>query len=340
MASNNAYDCCLIGGTFDRLHAGHKLLLSMAMTRANSVEIHIVSDDLASKKSAFIQDYDTRFNAILDWLGDKSYHSVKLFQLNDSFGPAPTHKSADAIVATPETLGNCEEINRQRKMSGLAELAILEVPHMLDFSGQIISSSRIRCGVIDSDGNPWISETVRISELKMASSLDSELKNPMGVLFEGPEELPEIAMSEALQSIDRQNSSLIAVGDVSVATLLELGVVPDIGIIDGMTKRQELLDAERVDISEFQNILTASNPAGHLTPSLITAIETALKNQLPSLINVDGEEDLAPIIIHCLAPIGTAVVYGQPRTGVVVQISTIEVKSRCRNILSMFEVIG
>ena len=45
------------------------------------------------------------------------------------------------------------------------------------------------------------------------------------------------------------------------------------------------------------------------------------------LINVDGEEDLAPIIIHCLAPIGTAVIYGQPKVGVVVQISTLEVKS-------------
>ena len=60
----------------------------------------------------------------------------------------------------------------------------------------------------------------------MVSSLDNELKTPMGNLFEGPEEFPEVAMTDALEFIDQQHrSSIIAVGDVSVATLLEMGVV-------------------------------------------------------------------------------------------------------------------
>ena len=174
----------------------------------------------------------------------------------------------------------------------------------------------------------------------MVSSLDEELKTPMGVLFQGPEEFPEIAMSEALEFIDRENSAIIAVGDVSVATLIDMGLTPDVGIIDGMTKRAELDDAQKVVTSSFKNKLSAVNPPGHLTPSLIEAIEQALSNEAPTVINVDGEEDLAPIIIHCLAPIGTSVVYGQPKVGVVVQISSLEVKQRCRNILSMFEVVG
>jgi uncharacterized protein (UPF0218 family) len=33
------------------------------------------------------------------------------------------------------------------------------------------------------------------------------------------------------------------------------------------------------------------------------------------------------------------VIYGQPRVGVVVQITSLSVKERCRNILSQFEVI-
>jgi len=340
MANDGVYACCLVGGTFDRLHAGHKLLLAMAISRSERVEVHVINDELASRKSAFIQSYEDRVEAILEWLGEKSYHSVKLFQLNDSFGPAPTHKSADAIVATPETVGNCQEINRQRTAAGLQELSVLEVPHMLDFSGQIISSSRIRGGRIDQDGNPWLINQLRTSDMKMVSTLDSELKTPMGNLFKGPEDFPEIAMAEALESIDRQNSSIIAVGDVSVATLLEMGVIPDIGIIDGMTKREELNESEKVNPSDFHQILAANNPPGHLTPSLVEAIDEALSNEFPSVINVDGEEDLAPIIIHCLAPIGSAVIYGQPKVGVVVQISSIAVKTRCRDILSMFEVIG
>ena len=210
---------------------------------------------------------------------------------------------------------------------------------MLDYSGKIISSSRIRSGKIDSDGNAWIDTKIRQNKLKMVSKLDGELKTPMGTLFEGPEDYPEVAMTEAIESIDRENSSIVAVGDVSVATLLGMGIVPDIGIIDGMTKRTKLADSDIIDSSEFTNVLDAINPAGHLTPSLIDAVEVALSNDESTIINVDGEEDLAPILIHCFAPIGTAVIYGQPKVGVVVQISSLAVKNRCRDILSMFEVV-
>ena len=339
MATEVRYACCLVGGTFDRLHSGHKLLLSMAISRSEQVEIHVVNDEIAGRKSPHIQPYDDRVDAIYDWLSEKSYHSVSIFQLNDSFGPAPNHESADAIIATPETIGNCQEINRMREVSGLGKLSILEVPHMLDYSGKIISSSRIRSGMIDSDGNAWIDDQNRQHELKMVATLDNELKNPMGTLFEGPEEYPEVAMSEAIESIDRQNSSIVAVGDVSVATLIGMGIIPDIGIVDGMTKRVKLNESELIDSSHFTNILSAINPAGHIMPSLIDAVENALSKDEPTIINVEGEEDLAPIIIHCLAPIGTAVIYGQPKTGVVVQISTLAVKNRCRDILSMFEVV-
>lgn len=340
MATGSKFECCLVGGTFDRFHAGHKLLLSVAISRCKSVEIYVVNDILASKKSNLIQSYEDRTEKILDWLSQKSHHGVKIFKLDDSFGPAPVHKTADAIVATPETTGNCDEINRMRKSSGLAELSILEVPHMIDYSGAIISSTRIRSGAIDADGNPWIEPDKTQQMLKMNSSLDLELKTPMGSLFPGPEDLPEVAMTEALESLSPNHGSIVAVGDVSVATMLDLEIIPDIGIIDGMTKRQELDDSEKVSTVQFQNHLHCNNPPGHISPSMISSIKQALASNQKTLINVEGEEDLAPIIIHCLAPVGTVVIYGQPRVGVVVQITSLSVKERCRNILSLFEVIG
>ena len=64
--------------------------------------------------------------------------------------------------------------------------------------------------------------------LKMNPSLDGELKTPMGSLFSGPEDLPEVAMTEAFESLTPNHGSIIAVGDVSVATLLDMEVVPEV----------------------------------------------------------------------------------------------------------------
>mgnify|MGYP003307640816 FL=1 len=115
-----------------------------------------------------------------------------------------------------------------------------------------------------------------------------------------------------------------------------MGVVADIAIIDGMTKRVELDD--KVDLTEFDVLLSATNPPGQITPSLIEAAATALRNDQTTCIQVEGEEDLAPIVIHLLAPLGTNVVYGQPNTGVVLRITTLDAKEECRGLLSRFEV--
>ena len=94
-----------------------------------------------------------------------------------------------------------------------------------------------------------------------------------------------------------------------------------------------------VNTSLLQHQLHSENPAGHLTPSLNQAIAKALLAEETLVLEVDGEEDLAPLVIHCLAPIGTIVLYGQPKRGVVVQYTSLEVKQRCRYLLSLFEVI-
>ena len=339
MATEYQYECCLIGGTFDRFHSGHKLLISAALTKCQSVEIYITTDEMALKKSLLIQDYLTRFEQIYSWINDNYPNRVKLFELEDRFGPAPIHETADAIAATPETVGNCHKINETRISNGLEELAIIEVPHLFAYDGSIVSSSLIRRGKLDQDGNPWLDVRLTNSMLKMSSLLDSELKTPMGELFRGPEEHPEIAMSEALEYIDRNLGNIVAVGDVSVKVMIDMGNIPDVGIIDGMTKRKSLDSCDEVSLDSFQNLLKCQNPPGHLTHQLAETIDSALTSDGPVAIVVDGEEDLAPLLIHCLAPIGTAVIYGQPNQGVVVQITTLEVKERCRNLLALFEEI-
>ena len=47
---------------------------------------------------------------------------------------------------------------------------------------------------------------------------------------------------------------------------------------------------------------------------------------------------MAPLYIHLLAPLGTMVVFGMPRQGLMVQRTTLAMKERCRTILDGFEV--
>ena len=339
MTSARRFRCCLVGGTFDRLHAGHRLLLNAACKNSDSVEIHITSDAMADGKSPFVQSFDDRMDKLHDWSAKNTDCKISVHQLNDVHGPAPHHTKADAIVATPETIGMCHSINEERLKNGLSELHIIEVMHLDGVEGGIISSSAIRNGHMDQEGHPWMSKKLRNSFLKMASALDEELKTPMGSLFEGPENDPEIGMAAALDGLPSPHGAIITVGDVTTKTMLDMGLTPDIALIDGFTKRNELDDDLKVNTSQFHHHLHAENPAGHLTPSLNEAISKALLAEETLVLEVDGEEDLAPLVIHCLAPIGTLVLYGQPKKGVVVQYTSLEVKQRCRYLLSLFEVI-
>ncbi|MFL2969685.1 MAG: pantetheine-phosphate adenylyltransferase [Candidatus Poseidoniaceae archaeon] len=338
MTNEQRFRCCLVGGTFDRLHAGHRLLLEAACKRAETVEVHITTNAMAEHKSMFVLDFEQRRCDLLDWAATKDT-SITVHALGDAFGPAPHHATADAIVATPETVGMCQSINDQREANGLPALHIIEVAHLRGIEGGIISSSSIRNGSMDLEGHPWMRKQLRNSTLKMAPALDSELKTPMGALFEGPEDDPEVAMAAALDDLPAHVHLLVAVGDVTTKTLLEMGVTPGLALIDGMTKRSALAPEDLVETSAFDHHLTATNPAGLLTPSLCQSLQHALGADDSVLLEVEGEEDLAPLVIHCLAPIGTVVLYGQPRTGVVMQITSLEVKQRCRNLLDLFEVI-
>ena len=321
---------CLVGGTFDRFHDGHKELLLTALDVAELVEVWITNDVMSAAKSPFLQSFEDRREAILSWADER----ITTHELEDNLGPAPIRKDCDGIICTPETLSNCQSINEIRLNNGLLPLEIIEVSHTLDETGGIISSTRIRAGLIDKNGKQWLKESDRSKTYLFHRGLDSELKEPAGELFLGPEQSPEVAMSAAMENI--APGGIIAVGDVSVETLLEMGVTPDIGLVDGMTKRSELI--EKDNLSSFDILLKADNPAGAITPSLIDSIDAALHNDQTTCIEVDGEEDLAPIIVHLLAPLGTNVIYGQPGKGVVLRITSLAAKEQCRGLLSRFEV--
>ena len=332
-----SHTLCLVGGTFDCFHKGHQSLLESAFS-CDSVEIWVTTDAIALTKDPRIKSQTERFGDISDWCGSRAF---SLHNLEDSLGPAPTRSDATHIVCTPETRKNCDKINEMRIEGGISPLEVIEVAHQLARDGAPISSSRIREGSIDRDGNLWIRAADLDRTVHMPSTLDSELKKPMGTLFPGPEDTPEVAILAAVESIPAFSPCLIAVGDVTVNSLLEIGWVPDVGIVDGLTKRTAW-DGE-LDKSSFVGNLSCQNPPGQLTPELLECADLALEFAFseeggPVLLEVDGEEDLSPIFIHLLAPLGSVVLYGQPSAGVVMRITDEDTKARSRTMLDAFEV--
>ena len=338
MTSRGGHTRCLLGGTFDRLHDGHKDLLRAGLQAASHLEVHVTTDGMALAKDHRIQPIEERMAAVEAALRHVRESGWSLHMLDDAFGPAPTHPIADALVVSPETRTGGEAINRKRLDAGLAPLTLIEVAHRKNAAGTILSSTAIRNGSMDPTGASWINDAWRTHVMAMSPAAEAHLKTPSGTPYKGPEENPEVAMAAVLDDLSSLDGPLIAVGDVTARVMLELDTVPDLALIDGQTKRVALDEDEAVDTSNFPIQMSATSPAGVLTPNLLEHLETALRAEAPCVMVVEGEEDMAPLYLHLLAPLGTVIVFGMPGWGLMVQRTTLAMKERCRTILNAFEV--
>ena len=331
----------LLGGTFDRFHAGHEHLIRYALSNCNKLEIWLTNNKIAQSKDFRVKKWDERSGELQDFLS-KNGSSATIHTLEDDFGPAQEHKQASVIFCTEETLEKCEAINNSRISNRLKPLEIISVNRIDAWDGEPISSSRIRSGVIDRRGQPWIPDSLFRTTISLSENVENQLKEPFGHLVNGSEKNPKIAISEAYSLIGKIPYPLISVGDVTTLSLQNIGVIPDIAVIDGMTKRENWPEADQIDQSRFHSILHCTSPPGKLTNSLFEACKSSIvtwkKLGHKCLIIVDGEEDLAPLVLHPLCPIGSVILYGQPGKGVVIRWCDEQSKERCRNLLAQFEI--
>jgi hypothetical protein len=109
--------------------------------------------------------------------------------------------------------------------------------------------------------------------------------------------------------------------------------VPDVAVVDGLTKRSAVDEAVRRELSDPESRLDVANPAGEITGPLADALVDALDAGGPVTVVVDGEEDLATPPAVVAAPVGASVVYGQPDEGMVLVAVTDETKAAMRSLL-------
>jgi len=141
-----------VGGTFDPLHDGHKVLLSRAceLSKGGELLVGLTSDEMIRKKNHNVNDYSSRRKDVYRFIRGQGTNP-KIVKLDDPFGPT-IHEDFDIIVVSPETHPVALKINEIRKNKGLKEIELVLVDYLLAEDGLPVSSTRIKKGEIDEHG--------------------------------------------------------------------------------------------------------------------------------------------------------------------------------------------
>jgi pantetheine-phosphate adenylyltransferase len=147
----------VLGGTFDRLHAGHRALLAAAFNAADRVGVGVTTDRYlrAHPKplAARIAPYAARRRVLLRYLRSAYPHRTYwLVPLEDPFGGSVA-PGVDLLVVSEETEAGGRAVNRERRRRRLPPVRILVVPIARAADLRPIAGRRIRAREIDAHGH-------------------------------------------------------------------------------------------------------------------------------------------------------------------------------------------
>ena len=163
--------------------------------------------------------------------------------------------------------------------------------------------------------------------MQLPDDLRDQLKNPLGNLVSDNDPNKE----NIIKKITAE-SIVITVGDRTTENILQLGLKPQIQIIDCLEKRNQRI----APIDDTINTkLSCRNPPGEITEESIQIIKKAFSSEPPVRIVVDGEEDLLVIPVCISAPENSVVMYGQPNEGLVIVRITPEIRAKVQKILDV-----
>ncbi|KII61486.1 Bifunctional coenzyme A synthase [Thelohanellus kitauei] len=147
IALTRKHDHVVLGGTFDRIHNGHRLLLATCCVLAQkSISIGITSDDMVKAKflSELIESFDTRKNNVRNYILDSNPKLVINFDtLQDSVGFSGTIPELDTLVTTTETMASEKIINQTRTVNHLSNLEHFILDSVITDPTSIITKNRL-----------------------------------------------------------------------------------------------------------------------------------------------------------------------------------------------------
>jgi len=329
------YGLAIVGGTFDHFHKGHEALLSKAFKVADRVQVGVTDEWMAGKKqfTATIETFSKRKKSAATYIAKKHrLRSCKIAKIHDAFGPAAVWKKADAIVVTKDTIKGASAINAARKKAGLVPAAVVVCPFAVAKDNRRVSSTAIRLGQMNRDGEVFLSGESFARTLAMPLSIAAALRKPFGVLFAEP-----TAARKAEAFLKKTKPIFVTtVGDATFRNLSKLGITPGLSIVDTF----ELRSSCGLPNALAKRRVVVQNPAGKITPALVAAIKKSVGRTIsdgkPSAIVVRGEEDLAVLPAILALPLNSVVLYGQPKKGIVAVVITEKNKATAVKLLSRF----
>ena len=163
--------------------------------------------------------------------------------------------------------------------------------------------------------------------MKLPENLRDQLKTPLGDLIK-----EENVNKENILSKIGSEPIVITVGDRTTENMINLGIMPQIQIVDGLEKRNQRLVPKDDTINTN---LSCKNPPGEITEESTQVIQKAFSCKPPVRIIVNGEEDLLVLPVCIFAPENSVVMYGQPNEGLVIVHITPEIRAKVQKILDV-----
>jgi pantetheine-phosphate adenylyltransferase len=326
-----------LGGTFDRFHKGHETLLKKAFEVGEKVVIGVTDPSMTVSKPFAIsmQPYKDRKNNVFGFLKKNNLLArSKITRLNNPYGPLKHTSTIKAVVVG--SYYNKAVVRELEK-----RYAIIHSKIVYADDGKLLSSSRIRSGEIDRNGKAYV---LPKHDMTLPLQLRKTLKKPLGALFLKPKK-PKLLLTVSDAPL------VVSVGDITTQTLLSLGIIPHVSVVDFCVQRKKQFNSVH-DLGFLQKhvvkTVSVRNPAGSITKELFTAVFTSVKDYLEhktkTVIIVEGEDDLATLAALYKAPLNSVILYGQPpqnaqKEGMVNIVVTEDNKNFARQLLARFESI-
>ncbi|RZF44530.1 hypothetical protein LSTR_LSTR002303 [Laodelphax striatellus] len=130
--SCKTYNNVVLGGTFDRLHTGHKILLSEAVLHCQKkITVGVTDLEMLKTKKLWelIEPTEVRIKNVLEFLQEiEPRLEYEVVPIKDMFGPTKDDPTFEMIVVSAETVGGSAKVNEVRLRNGLNQLEVHSVP--------------------------------------------------------------------------------------------------------------------------------------------------------------------------------------------------------------------